>query len=123
MTDALAAHAAYARATGRMRGGPDTESEALLRAAHLLDRARLDRRRLPEALRFNLRLWAIFAAEVADPRSPLPAPARDGLRELCAFMDDAIRRAARRPRQAPLDAMIRVNRLLAERPGRSDHRQ
>ncbi len=122
MSAARAAHAAYARAARRMRGGPGAEAEALLRAAHLLDRARRDPRQLPAALRFNLRLWAIFAADLADPRSPLSGPLRARLRDLCAFMDDAIDEAARHPRRARLDAMIAVNRTLAARPG-SDHGQ
>ncbi|GAB6053481.1 flagellar biosynthesis regulator FlaF [Magnetospira thiophila] len=112
-----AARAAYAKAARGPQIRSRAESEALVKAARLLDQARHGRGDLAEALRFNHKLWTIFQADLSAAGCPLSEDLRRDLLELCDFMDQENQRAASNPAAARLDEMIAVNRTLARREG------
>ncbi len=92
------------------------EAMAFARAATMLEiacRSPLARRRFDAALRRNQVLWTMVQAEVATPGNRLPAPIRDNLLQLAAFVDrqTVAALASGDPRDA--DALIAVNRDIA----------
>lgn len=108
--------AAYAKRHAGALTGRAVEAEVLLKAARLLAAAEArpgDMEALAGALDFNFRLWTVLEADLAHERHPLPAPVRGDLMSLCRFMEREIARAAHRPGEADLAAMIDVNRTLA----------
>ncbi|CCQ73379.1 flagellar biosynthesis regulator FlaF [Magnetospira sp. QH-2] len=110
-----AARAAYAKAAKGPQIIARAETEALVKAARLLDQARHGRGDLAGALRFNHRLWSIFQSDLETEGSPLSDDLRRNLLDLCDFMAQEINLAARDPSTARLDEMIAVNRTLAQR--------
>lgn len=107
-------YAAYGKALKIVPRPRRVEGEALLKAAHLLDRAAREPGRLAQALEFNFKLWTVFRADLSSPESALPPSLRTNLLDLCAYMDAEIAVAARDPRRANLAPMIAVNRTLAQ---------
>lgn len=65
--------------------------------------------RLAAALHENRRLWALVAAEVADPRNALPAELRARLFYLAEFTEDHTRRVLAREAGAAADALVEIN--------------
>lgn len=111
-----AALSAYAQTHAATLTGPALEAEALIKAARLLERARArpnDPVALGEALRFNLKLWTLFQADLSDGGSPLPEDLKAQLLRLSLFMDKSTARLIEGHDPEILHAMIDVNRTLA----------
>ena len=116
MVHATAGYAAYAIAHATVLKGGALEKEALLRAARLLDQAKRDpgnKSTLGDALSFNLDLWTIFQADIADPANSLPEDLKQQLWSLSQFMDSSVSRLLTALDTDTLQAMIDVNRTLA----------
>ncbi len=116
MADVPAGYAAYASTHATVLKGGALEKEALLRAARLLDQAKhnpANQSALGNALRFNLDLWTIFQADLADPANALPEDLRQQLWSLGRFMDSSTSRLLSASDGNTLQAMIDVNRTLA----------
>ncbi len=108
--------AAYAKTHTSSLSGPILESEALVKAAHLLEKARArtnDPVALGEALRFNLKLWTLFQADLSDKENALPEDLKAQLLSLSLFMDKSTARLIEGHDTETLQAMIDVNRTLA----------
>jgi len=111
--------AAYAQTQTRALSGRPLESEALAKAARLLESARTrpgDPGALGEALDYNLKLWTVFQADLAEPGNPLPDNLKGELLSLSLFMDKSAARLLAGYDEDVLRAMIDVNRSLAKIP-------
>lgn len=115
-----AGYAAYANTHATVLKGGALEKEALLRAARLLDQAKQkpnNKSALGNALRYNLDLWTIFQADLADPANSLPEELKQQLWSLSQFMDSSVSRLLGALDSDTLQAMIDVNRTLASSNG------
>ncbi len=115
-----AGYAAYANTHATVLKGGALEKEALLRAASLLDQAKRkpgNKSALGDALRYNLDLWTIFQADLADPANAMPEDLKQQLWSLSQFMDSSVSRLLGALDSDTLQAMIDVNRTLASPNG------
>jgi len=110
------AYSAYAKSHAVALKGRGLEAEALMKAARLLEKARIarqDRSLLAEALKFNNKLWTVFQADLAETGNPLPDKTRADLLSLSLFMDRQTANLLQAYDEQTLQAMIQVNRTLA----------
>ena len=68
---------------------------------------------LDEALTYNKRLWAIFAAAMAEPENPLPIEIRNNIASLSVFIFDRTVELQLQPAPEKLTALITINREVA----------
>jgi len=110
------AYSAYAKSHSIALKGRGVEGEALMKAARLLEKARVNlenEKTLAEALKFNHKLWTVLQADISDVGNPLPEKTRADLLSLSLFMDQGTVKLLQGPDQEALQAMIDVNRTLA----------
>jgi len=110
------AYSAYAKSHAVSLKGRGVEGEALMKAARLLEKARVapqDRSVLASALKFNNKLWTVFQADLAEAGNPLPDKAKADLLSLSLFMDRETAKLLQAYDEQTLQAMIQVNRTLA----------
>ena len=93
----------------------ETEAEALLQAARMLDAAigGNDPDAYRAALRLNWRLWTIIQADVSSAENPLPEEIRQNLLSLSVFIDRHTVGALSEPSGAKLRVLIDINRNIA----------
>ena len=109
-------YAAYAQTGLAQSTGGGLERDALIRAAHLLEAARMrpdDAEALAKALRFNTELWTIFQADISSPGSRMSPAIRQDLLNLGLFMDRSTATLLAGADNATLAAMVDVNLALA----------
>jgi flagellar protein FlaF len=99
--------------------GRDLEAMVLSKAAVLLQSvqnhwtgADLDSR-LDEALRYNLKLWTLFQAELSSPENPLPPEVKKNLLTLSKFIDKRTYEVLSSPAPEKLDILISINQNIA----------
>lgn len=68
---------------------------------------------LDESLRYNLRLWTVFQAEMANESNPIPMEIKRNLLSLSAFIDKRTFDTISYPDPAKLDILIAINRNIA----------
>ena len=68
---------------------------------------------LDESLRYNLRLWTVFQAEMANKDNPIPMEIKRNLLSLSAFIDRRTFETISYPDPAKLDILIAINRNIA----------
>lgn len=68
---------------------------------------------MDEALRYNLRLWTLFQAELMAEENPLPTEIKRNLLSLAAFIDKRTIEAISYPAVEKLDILININRNIA----------
>lgn len=93
----------------------ETEAEALLQAARMLDGAigGSDPDAYRAALRLNWRLWTIIQADVSSDENPLPDGIRQNLLSLSVFVDRHTVDALTDPSGRKLRVLIDINRNIA----------
>ncbi|MGH7741287.1 MAG: flagellar biosynthesis regulator FlaF [Candidatus Eiseniibacteriota bacterium] len=127
------ARRAYEAGTKTSSNSRELEAAALFKAARLLEQCRQDwdaadrDSRLSDALRYNLRLWTLFQADLARPDHEMPAEMRANLLRLSAFIDRRTFELLGHPEAERLNALIEINRNIAQGlsitpPARSDGR-
>jgi flagellar biosynthesis activator protein FlaF len=72
--------------------------------------------RLDAALRYNMKLWTLFQEELMNESNALPLPLKQDLFNLSVFIDKQTFNimAKAHPDKANLDALININRNIAE---------
>ncbi|MEW5789617.1 MAG: flagellar biosynthesis regulator FlaF [Pseudomonadota bacterium] len=111
---------AYKSVQNETQNGRELESSLLNKAALLLQicRDQWDAEghveRFDDALRYNQRLWTFFQAELLEESNPLPAPLRQDLLNLSAFVDKRTFEVLAYPAKEKLDVLININRQIAE---------
>lgn len=99
--------------------GRALEAHVLLKAANILQSVQLnwesaDRfNNLDQALRYNMRLWSFFQAEIEDPENPLPIELKVNLMSLTRFIDKRTIEILSDPQQEKLEVLIRINQNVA----------
>ncbi|HSI21741.1 MAG TPA: flagellar biosynthesis regulator FlaF [Methylophilaceae bacterium] len=68
---------------------------------------------LDESLRYNLRLWTVFQAEMTNESNPIPTEIKRNLLSLSAFIDKRTFDTISYPDPAKLDILIAINRNIA----------
>ena len=93
----------------------ETEAEALLQAARMMDAAvgGGDPDAYRTALRLNWRLWTIIQADVSSDENPLPENIRQNLLSLSVFIDRHTVGALSEPSGRKLRVLIEINRNIA----------
>ena len=93
----------------------ETEAEALLQAARMMDAAigGDDPDAYRTALRLNWRLWTIIQADVSSEENPLPEDIRQNLLSLSVFIDRHTVGALSEPSGSKLRVLIDINRNIA----------
>ena len=93
----------------------ETEAEALLQAARMMDAAvgGDDSDAYRTALRLNWRLWTIIQADVSSDENPLPENIRQNLLSLSVFIDRHTVGALSEPSGRKLRVLIEINRNIA----------
>ncbi len=111
------AASAYQQISKQTINPRDLEANLLSRSAANLQRIRENwedyRHELPEALKFNGKLWNVFLASVTGPDSPLPQPIRQNIANLGIFVLSQTARIQDGPDAKKLDVLININRELA----------
>jgi flagellar protein FlaF len=113
------ARRAYEAGTKTTTSSRELEAAALFKAARLLEQCRQDwdaadrDARLHEALRYNLRLWTLFQAGLAEPELAMPDELRANLLRLSAFVDRRTFELMGNPEAGRLNALIEINRNIA----------
>lgn len=108
---------AYDRNNTASLAGRNLEGYAFAQAARRLQLAAEepdDRQGIIDALRFNRDLWTIVQASLVDDDGSVPADLRADLLSLSLFVDERTAEAAARPDPRLLDALIDVNRAIAQ---------
>ena len=99
--------------------GRDLEAMVLSKAAALLQTVRNDwnaadlEARLDEALKYNLKLWTLFQAEVSSEESALPQEIKQNLLTLSRFVDKRTFEVLSLPAPEKLDILIAINQNIA----------
>jgi flagellar protein FlaF len=113
------ARRAYEAGTKMTTSSRELEAAALFKAARLLEQCRQDwdaadrESRLAEALRYNLRLWTLFQAGLAEPDPGMPDDLRANLLRLSAFVDRRTFELMAHPEASRLNSLIEINRNIA----------
>ncbi len=114
MQNAAQAYTTVARQTANPR---ELEADLLLQAAARLQAVEeaWDEQRtgLDQALLYNRKLWAIFAASATDPEHPLPVEIRQNIANLGIFVMNQTLSMMTQPRREDLGSLININRELA----------
>jgi len=112
-------HAAqtYGMTGGMSLNGRTLEGQAFARAAQLLNEARespQDRLKAVKALRFNHQLWTVLQASLLEDNDEMDASLNDSLLSLSAFVDRRTAEALADADPVLLDALISINRDIAQ---------
>lgn len=104
--------------TARQTVAPrDLEANLLSMAAAHLQRIRNDwellATELPNALKFNRKLWTVFVTSVTEPESQLPLPVRQNIANLGIFVLSQTAELQMEPVPEKLDILVKINRELA----------
>jgi len=108
---------AYGMTGGMTLRGRSLEGRAFARAAQLLNDAREaddDRLQAVRALRFNHQLWTILQASLLESTGDMDANLNDSLLKLSVFVDRRTAEALADSDPALLDALILINRDIAQ---------
>ena len=68
---------------------------------------------LPNALKFNRKLWTVFVTSVTDNESQLPLQVRENVANLGIFVLSQTAELQIAPTPEKLDPLVRINRHLA----------
>ena len=110
---------AYVNTAKMSMSDREVEASALTKAALLLQSCQQNwdapgrDQRLAEALEFNQKLWSIFQGCLLQPDHPMPAPLRQSILSLGAFVDKRIFQVMAFPEAARLTAIIEINQNIA----------
>ena len=104
--------------TARQTVAPrDLEANLLSMAAAHFQRIRNDwdllATELPNALKFNRKLWTVFVTSVTEPESQLPLPVRQNIANLGIFVLSQTAELQMEPIPEKLDILVKINRELA----------
>ena len=104
--------------TARQTVAPrDLEANLLSMAAAHFQRIRNDwdllATELPNALKFNRKLWTVFVTSVTEPESQLPLPVRQNIANLGIFVLSQTAELQVAPVPEKLDILVKINRELA----------
>ena len=104
--------------TARQTVAPrDLEANLLSMAAAHFQRIRNDwellATELPNALKFNRKLWTVFVTSVTEPESQLPLPVRQNIANLGIFVLSQTAELQVEPVPEKLDILVTINRELA----------
>ena len=104
--------------TARQTVAPrDLEANLLSMAAAHFQRIRNDwellATELPNALKFNRKLWTVFVTSVTEPESQLPLPVRQNIANLGIFVLSQTAELQVEPVPEKLDILVKINRELA----------
>ena len=114
MRTAAQTYAETAQATGNPR---ELEAQLLMRAAAKLQEVRAGKtdREIASAVRYNRRLWLIFAGAIARPDNPLPREIKQNVANLALFVVTHSMNLETSTAPAPerLGVLININRELA----------
>jgi flagellar biosynthesis activator protein FlaF len=108
---------AYAKTAREVAGPRELEAGLLLQAAAKLQAVQdswTDRPRgLDEALLYNRRLWTVFLDSVLRDGDRLPAPLRENVKTLGAFVMCETFSLMTKPQPKHLASLIKINRKIA----------
>ena len=108
---------AYRQASKNTASPRDLEANLLSSAAAHFQRIRENWNdlsgELPEALKFNRKLWTVFLTSVFDNASPLPIEVRQHVANLGVFVLSQTAELQVVPVPEKLDVLVRINRELA----------
>ncbi len=108
---------AYRQASKNTASPRDLEANLLSSAAAHFQRIRENWNdlsgELPEALKFNRKLWTVFLTSVVDNASPLPIEVRQHVANLGVFVLSQTAELQVVPVPEKLDVLVRINRELA----------
>lgn len=111
------ASAAYARIANEIAGPRELEATLLPQAAAKFQAVQNSWKDEPdavkEALLYNRRLWTIFLDSLIRDDGRLPAPLRENLKALGAFVMCETFSLMTSPQQKHLDNLININRQIA----------
>ncbi len=108
---------AYGVTGGMALRGRSLEGRAFARAAQLLNDAREapgERLKVVKALRFNHQLWTVLQASLLENIGEMDAAMNDDLLKLSLFVDRRTAEALADADPALLDALISINRDIAQ---------
>ena len=108
---------AYRQASKNTASPRDLEANLLSSAAAHFQRIRENWNdlsgELPEALKFNRKLWTVFLTSVVHNASPLPIEVRQHVANLGVFVLSQTAELQVVPVPEKLDVLVRINRELA----------
>lgn len=110
---------AYAKTAKEIAVPRELEASLLLQAAAKLQAAddswteKPDRLSLGDALLYNRRLWTVLLDSVIKDEDRLPAPLRENLKTLGAFVMCETFSLMTKPKQKHLNRLIKINRCIA----------
>ena len=108
---------AYARAANDIAGPRELEANLLLQAAAKLQAVQNSWKEKPsatkEAVLFNRRLWTVFLDSLIQDKDRLPAPLRENLKTLGAFVMCETFSLVTKPQQKHFENLININRRIA----------
>jgi flagellar protein FlaF len=108
---------AYQQVASKTIPQRDLEASLLSAAAAHFERIRNDwaslAAELPNALKFNRKLWTIFVTSVTDNESQLPLQVRQNVANLGIFVFNETLAIQANPRPEALAPLIAINRELA----------
>jgi flagellar biosynthesis repressor protein FlbT len=108
---------AYARTANDIASPRELEANLLLQAAAKLQSVQSSWKDKPsamaEAVLYNRRLWTIFLDSLIRDNDRLPAPLRENLKTLGAFVMCETFSLVTKPQQKHLDNLININRRIA----------
>jgi flagellar protein FlaF len=108
---------AYRQASKNTASPRDLEANLLSSAAAHFQRIRENWNdlsgELPEALKFNRKLWTVFLTSVVDNASPLAIEVRQHVANLGVFVLSQTAELQVAPQADKLDVLVRINRELA----------
>lgn len=111
------ANRAYTKTAKEVAGPRELEASLLLQAAAKLQAVQESWKEKPhgldEALLYNRRLWTVFLDSVIREDSPLPAPLRENLKTLGAFVMCETFSLMTKPKQQHVSRLISINRRIA----------
>jgi flagellar protein FlaF len=116
MQNAAQAYAKTAQATGNPR---ELEAQLLLRAAAKLQAIKDGNTGIAtdiiSAIRYNRRLWLVFAGSIGKPENPLPREIKQNVANLANFIVHHSMKLETDTAQAPgqLSVLININREIA----------
>jgi flagellar protein FlaF len=108
---------AYRQASKTTASPRDLEANLLSSAAAHFQRIRENwsdlSGELPEALKFNRKLWTVFLTSVVDNASPLAIEVRQHVANLGVFVLSQTAELQVAPEAEKLDILVKINRELA----------
>lgn len=108
---------AYARAANDIAGPRELEASLLLQAAAKLQAVQSSWKEKPgdtkAAVLFNRRLWTVLLDSLIQDKDRLPAPLRENLKTLGAFVMCETFSLVTKPQQKHFENLININRKIA----------